>query len=252
MLDLLAAPLHALRRQQRRRWERRATAAPHERRWGEDQADYSGPPLHREPGQAAEGRPAARHRDRDAPPSSSRYGWAPRPRDTTTEDDESTPEPTVIDGVAHDLDATPGEDEASMRRSLREDVDRTLEQARDHLEPVVYGLFVNTGGGWLDRLNAARRKRRADLPAIDGAADVFHDRRVLFAVIAYDWSLIGHAFMRDPSRAGRALCAIANRYAHQGPHESDPAAARQAFGEICAALRPESVARVSWLFQPSR
>jgi hypothetical protein len=150
----------------------------------------------------------------------------------------------VIDGTAHDVSATSADDEASRTQSLREDVDRTLEEARDYLEPIAYELFVETGAGWLDRLNVARRSRRNDLPPIQGGSDVLHDRRVLFSVIAYDWTLIGNAFMRDPSSAGRTLCAIANRYAHEGPRESDPAAARRAFGEICAALRPQSVNRV--------
>lgn len=150
---------------------------------------------------------------------------------------------TVIDGVAHNVSADPAEHEAARRRSLREDVDRTLEEAHGYLEPIIYELFVSTGAGWRDRLSAARRKRRPDLPALDGA-DPFLDRRALFSVIAYDWTLIGRDFMRDPSGAGRTLCAVADRYAHEGPREDDPAAARRAFGEICAALRPQSVNRV--------
>lgn len=149
----------------------------------------------------------------------------------------------VIDGVAHDVSATPAEQEAARRRSLREDVDRTLEEAHRHLEPVIYELFVSTGAGWFDRLSAARRARRPDLPELD-AQEPFHDRRTLFSVITYDWTLIGRDFMRDPSDAGRTLFAVANRYAHEGPREDDTAAARRAFGEICAALRPQSVNRV--------
>ena len=151
---------------------------------------------------------------------------------------------TVIDGIAHDMSAPPAEDEASIRQRLREDVDRTLEEAHRYLEPIIYELFVSSGVGWRDRLSAARWKRRRDLPAIDGGARPFEDRRTLFSVIAYDWALIGSHFMRDPSAAGRTLCAIANRYAHERPRDNDSAAARRAFGEICAALRPQSVSRV--------
>ena len=151
---------------------------------------------------------------------------------------------TVIDGVAHDTSPVPGDDQTELERGLRERVDWTLEEAHRYLEPIVYELFVNTGVGWRDRLNAARWQRRSDLPPIYGGEDPFRDRRTLFSVIAYDWTLIGNAFMRDPSAAGRSLCAVANRYAHEGPRENDPAAATRAFGEICAALRPESVTRV--------
>jgi hypothetical protein len=147
---------------------------------------------------------------------------------------------TVIDGIAHDLSASRAEDEASLTQSLREDIDRTLEEAHRCLEPIIYELFVLNGAGWFDRLNAARQARRHDLPALDGQKP-FHDRRTLFSVIAHDWTLIGSHFMRDPSGAGRRLCAVANRYAHEGPREDDPATARRAFGEICAALRPQSV-----------
>jgi hypothetical protein len=151
---------------------------------------------------------------------------------------------TVVDGVARDVSADAAEDEAARIRSLREDVDRTLEEAHGHLEPIIYELFVWSGGGWRERLSAARWTRRSDLPEIDGGPRPFEDRRTLFSVIAYDWTLIGSHFKSDPSDAGRTLCAVANRYAHEGPRESDPAAARDAFGEICAALRPQSVYRV--------
>jgi hypothetical protein len=152
-------------------------------------------------------------------------------------------DPTVIDGTAHDLSMTVEEDEAARVQRLREDVDRSLEEARRYLEPIVYELFVLNGAGWRDRLSAARWKRRKDLPEIDGSRP-FGDRRTLFSVIAYDWGLIGSAFMRDPSRPGRALCAICNRYAHEGPRPDDAAAVRRACGQICAALRPDAVDQV--------
>jgi hypothetical protein len=143
---------------------------------------------------------------------------------------------TVFDGIAHDHSANGEADE-----SLREDVERTLEQAHRHLEPIVYELFVLTGAGWRDRLSAARRQRGEDQPAVARVQQPFEDRCTLFSVIANDWTLIGSSFMRDPSGAGCALCAISSRQADGRPRQDDPAAARQAFGEICAALRPEAV-----------
>jgi hypothetical protein len=157
-----------------------------------------------------------------------------------------------IDGEAHDGSANQSSGEVPLGQSLRAEVDCVLEEIRDHLEPVVYGLFVDTGAGWRERLNAARWERRGDLPPIDGGENALHDRRVLFSVLAYDWTLIGDAFMRDPSAAARRLCAIANRYAYEGPSERDAAEVRQAFGEICAALRRQSVANASWLIKSAR
>jgi hypothetical protein len=148
----------------------------------------------------------------------------------------------VIDGVAYDLNDNSGEeDDVILERGLREDVDRTLEHAREHLEPIVHRLFAQTGGRWRERLNTARWQRRGDLSPIPDGHRPFEDRRLVFSTIAYDWSLIATAFIQDPSRPARTLCAISNRYAHEGPRASDPAAARRAFADICAALRPQSV-----------
>jgi hypothetical protein len=130
-------------------------------------------------------------------------------------------------------------------RSLRVEVDRILTEARDYLAPVVHGLFIMNGPGWVDRLNAVRSMQRTDLRPFETAGvGIFRDRRVLFAVIRYQWTLIQSGFVRDPSGPARTLWLLASGYAHDEPLEPpDPEAAREAFTELCITLRNDSVQR---------
>ncbi|MGA2930103.1 MAG: hypothetical protein ABSG43_29760 [Solirubrobacteraceae bacterium] len=122
--------------------------------------------------------PAAEHSSHSKPPPShvaqpaagrGRWRWrrAPEPADIQHGTPDHLSDGEVIDGVAYDLNDNSGEeDDVILERGLREDVDRTLEHAREHLEPIVHRLFAQTGGRWRERLNTARWQRRGR-PAAD-------------------------------------------------------------------------------------
>lgn len=183
---------------------------------------------------------------------SQRQGWAAKPR---FEERPSFAEAEWIDGTAHEVNEpgpTGAEREADVRQRFREEVDHVLEDTRDCLEPIIKALFSSGYENWPDRLTEHRSQRRPELPRIQPGEGALHDRRLLFSVIAYDWTLIGSNFKRDPSPPARRLCAIANRYAHEGPLKTDAAEAREGFGEILDALRPQAIETAKAFMKHSR
>jgi hypothetical protein len=148
--------------------------------------------------------------------------------------------------LAEWFDATcPAEpwDPGAPAGGVRDETGRALEDVRRYLEATTRGLFRReVGQGWS---SALQERRVARLGWTDGVlspkhGEVLGDPRVLFSVIAGDWTMIGACFMRDPSPAAKELLAILARYEDHRSREDDAANATQAFREILAALRPHA------------
>jgi hypothetical protein len=68
---------------------------------------------------------------------------------------------------------------------------------------------------------------------------------MLFSVVAEDWPMIGHCFMRDPGEPARTLLGILEHYDDGLLQDDDPELARQAFREILDSIRPQARQRLT-------